>query len=273
MIIKKPVVIKKIEKAQFVGAGESANGVIQLDGPLMIALFEYVNEYPTTNYELQKMTERLLQHSLSHVVTMNCYSKIIGTEEQTIPMLSEKSTLFRMNSRTLWSRFGWSPLNFSIALNNNLEGLSETENRIYTQAAKIGDFVVPYYGEEIGKALGDALINFGQIGVAVMRDLKGGIPLDGTKTRWDQSVENLATLLSTINPDYWPKEPVKSYFDTLVNFWIDSIRARQSKDFDADSVAIDGIEKLVTMGIGDSPSLADVFSAGIIAQFPEKFID
>lgn len=271
MIIKKPAVIKKIEKTQFVG--ESTNGIIQLDGPLMLALFEYVNEYPTSDNDLHKMTEKLLQHSLSHVVTMDCYAKIIGIEEQTMPINSEKSTLFRMDSRTLWSRFGWSPLNYSIALNNNLEGLQETENRIYTHAAKLGNFIVPYYGEDIGKALGDALTNFGQIGVAVMQDLKNGLPLDGTKERWDQSVENIATLLSTINPEHWPKEPVKSYFDTLVNLWIDSIRARETKDFAADSLAIDGIEKLVTLGTSDTPSLADVFSSGIIAQYPEKFID
>lgn len=267
--------ISKIEKNQFLRQGDEvvANGVIRLDGPLMLSILEYVNENITSDYDLHKITENLLEHSLTHVVTMNCYSKIIGTEEMTTTVLSEKATLFRMDSRTLWSRFAWSPLNFSIALNNNLEGLTETENRIYKQAARLGDFIVPCYGEEIGKALGDALTQFGKIGVLVMKDLKGGLPLDGTKTRWDQSVENLATLLSTINPDYWPKEPVKSYFDALVNFWIDSIRARETKDFAADSIAIDGIEKLVTLGTDTAPSLADVFSAGIIAQYPEKFID
>jgi hypothetical protein len=205
---------------------------------------------------------------------MDSYNKIIGQEEEkTESVLTEKAMKFRMDSRTLWSRFGWGPLNYSIALNNNIDGLSETENRIYKHAQRIGDFVIPYYGEEIAKTLSSALVDFARIGVSVMNDLKAGKPLDGTKERWDQSVENIATFLSTINPQYWPKEAVKSYFDALVNFWIDSIRARELKNFEADSIAIDGIEKLVTLGANDTSSLADVFSAGIIAQFPEKFTD
>ena len=263
--------ITKIDKSQFVNYRQD---IIRVDVPLMIRLLEYARETVKDDAELHKITEKLIKESKEEVVTMDDYYEIIGEPEKEVtPVLSEKSTLFRMDSRTLWSRFGWSPLNYSIALNNNIEGLLEVENRAYKHATRIGNFVVPYYGAEVGKTLGDALIEFARIAINVMIDLKEGIPLDGTKTKWDQSIENIATFLSTINPEYWPKEPVKSYFDALANFWIDSINARQAKDFAADSAAMDGIEKLVTLGSSDLVSLADVFSTGVIAQHPEKFID
>lgn len=267
MILKKD--IKKIEKLQFILDGED---VIQMDVPLTIRLLEYARETSSSDVDLHKIAERLVQHSKTHVVTMDCYDNIIGISSET-PTLTEKSTLFRMNSRTLWSRFGWGPLNYSIALNNNLDGLNETENRIYAHAARIGELVTPYYGEEIGKTFTDALTQFAKIGVGVIQDLYNGKPLDGTKALWDESIENIATFLSTINPEYWPKDPIKSYLDALVNLWLDSINARESKDFAANEVAMDAIEKLVTLGTDTTPSLADVFSMGIISQYPEKFTD
>lgn len=249
--------------------------VIQMDIPVTIRLLEYARETSVNDVDLHKIAENLIEHSKKHVVTMNNYYEIIDKPKKVeeTPVLTEKSTLFRMDSRTLWSRFGWGPLNYSIALFNGIDGLPATEKRIYNHSSRIGDFATTYYGEDIGKVLGDALTEFTRIGVQVMQDLHNGKPIEDAKARWDQSIENISNFLSTINPQYWPKEPVKSYFVALVNLWLDSINARNIKDFDANEVAMDAIEKLVTLGSNDSISLSDVFSSGVISQFPEKFID
>lgn len=133
--------------------------------------------------------------------------------------------------------------------------------------------IAPYFGEDTAKALAGALTTFGRIGVAVMQDLKAGKPLDGTKELWDKNVDDIASFLSILNPHCWPKEEVKSYFDMLIKLWIDSIKARNDRDWVSNEIAIDNIDKLVTTGTEDDPSLADVFSKGTIYKFPEKFVE
>lgn len=261
--------ISTIEKTQFVR--EDSEDIIRINVPLMIRLFEYIREENSTDIDLHKITEELIEYSKKHVVTMDDYYEIIDKPKETTT-LTEKSTLFKMNSRSFWSSFIWSLLNYS-KLPNNVEGLSEIENKIYKNASRIGEFVIPYYGQEVGINLSGALSEFAKIGVGAINDLKSGTPLTDMKGRWNQNIETIATFLSTINPQYWPKEAVKSYFDTLVQLWIDSISARESKDFVLEEYAIDAIEKLVSLGNSNTPSLADVFSTGIIAQYPEKFTD
>jgi len=261
-----------IDKSSLTSATDKID-VIKVDVPLMIRLFEYVKEEGISDVEIHKLTERLIEHSKKYIVTMECYDDIIAKEEEEISVMTEKTMLFRMDSRTIWSRFTWSPLNYSIALNNDVEGLDEIEGRIYRLATRIGDFTKPYYGVGVGDNISNALTDFGRIGVSVMKDLKAGIPLDGTKERWDESVETLSTYLSSINPDHWPKEAVKSYFDALVQLWIDSIAARNTKDFVSYEKTADSIEVLMISGAPDVTSFADVFSAGIISQFPEKFAE
>jgi hypothetical protein len=247
---------------------ENEEDVVSLDVPLMIRMLEYAREDAKNDLDLHNVVTKMLDlGEKGDTLTMKHYTDIVGKSS----VMTEETMLFRMNSRTLWSRFAWSLLNYSIALNSEIDGTEQAEKRIYSHAAKLGEFVKPYYGDETGRVLGEALTTFGKIGVTVMQDLKAGKPLDGTKTLWDINVDEISTFLSTINPMYWPKAPVKSYFDMLVKFWIDSIKARNAKDWAANEIAIDNIDKLITVGNGESDSLADVFSAGVIAQYPEKF--
>jgi hypothetical protein len=200
---------------------------------------------------------------------MSNYAEIVGKPT----IMTEKTMEFRMNARTLWSRFAWSLLNYSIALNSEIDGKEQAEARIYSHASKIGNFIEPYYGKDNATTVAAALTEFGRLGVQVMKDLKAGVPINGSQALWDANIDTIATFLSSLNPDYWPYEAVKSYFDTLVTLWLDSIRSRNERNWDANEIAIDAIEKLVISGNGESSSLADVFSAGILMQQPEKFYE
>lgn len=247
---------------------ENEEDKITVDVPLLIRLLEYAREDVKDDVTIHNVATRMIELSEEgDYLTMKHYAEIVGKPS----IMTEETMLFRMDSRTLWSRFAWSLLNYSIALNSEISGVEQSEQRIYTHAAKLGSFIKPYYGEEISSQLTAALTEFARLGVQVMKDLKDGIPLDGTKAQWDKNINDIAIFLSTINPEYWPFEAVKSYFNTLVTLWIDSIRARNEQNWVANDLAIDSIDALVTTGNGDSPSLADVFSSGVIMQYPDEF--
>lgn len=247
---------------------ENEEDKITVDVPLLIRLLEYAREDSKDDLDLHNVATRMIDLSeKGDTLTMEHYAEIVGKPS----ILTEETMMFRMDSRTLWSRFAWSLLNYSIALNSEISGVEQAEARIYAHAAKLGNFIKPYYGDANALALAAALTEFGRLGVQVMKNLKDGIPLDGTTAQWDKNIEDIATFLSSINPEYWPKEAVKSYFTILVSLWIDSIRARNEQNWDANNLAIDSIDKLMITGNGDSSSLADVFSGGVIMQHPEKF--
>lgn len=264
-----------IDKADFVDPEvevemENEEDKITVDVPLLIRLLEYAREDSKDDLDLHNVATRMIGLSeKGETLTMEHYAQIVGKPS----IMTEKTMQFRMDSRTLWSRFAWSLLNYSIALNSEISGVEQAEARIYAHAAKIGNFIEPYYGKENATIVANALTEFGRLGVMVMQDLKAGIPLDGTKALWDSNIDTIATFLSTLNPEHWPKEAVKSYFTTLVSLWVDSIRSRNTQNWDANEIAIDSIDKLMTTGNGESPSLADVFSSGVIMQYPEKFYE
>lgn len=262
-----------IDKADFVQPEielENEEDKITVDVPLLIRLLEYAREEVKDDVTIHNVATKMIELSEEgECLTMEHYSKIVGKPT----IMTEKTMQFRMDSRTLWSRFAWSLLNYSIALNSEIDGKEQAEARIYSHAAKIGKFIQPYYGTENATTVAGALTEFGRLGVMVMQDLKAGVPINGSKAFWDANIDTIATFLSSLNPEFWPYEAVKSYFDTLVTLWLDSIRARNAREFDANEIAIDSIDKLVTTGNGDSSSLADVFSAGILMQQPEKFYE
>lgn len=189
--------------------------------------------------------------------------------------MTESTMLFRMDSRSLWSRYVWGLLNYGISLNNNLPGTDIVETRVLKNADAIGDFIVPFYGLAAGKQLSESLEKIGQIGVDVVKILKDGGSLNGSEKLWTDAAEELATLLNKLNPDNWPKEAVAEYLSTLLRFWVEEMQSRDKQEWKTSELAIDNINQLVVTGISNNgksfQGLADVFSRGIIAQFPDRF--
>lgn len=246
--------------------------LVIVDVPLFIRLLEYAREDASNDVDLHVVAEKIVDMIIkepNETLTMEDYNDIIGKGR----VLTEKSFKFRMDVRTLWSRFAWSLLNYSISLTNELDGKEQAEAKIYAHADKIGQAVVPYYGPEVGTTLANALKEFGKIGVKAVQDVKAGIPPEETKKLMDSIIVDISKFLSSLNPEAWPEVAVKSYFDMLASLWVDTTAARATKDWAGNDIITDNIDKLVTSGSGDVVSLADVFSEGIVSQYPDKFKD
>jgi hypothetical protein len=63
----------------------------------------------------------------------------------------------------------------------------------------------------------------------------------------------------------------------LVNTWTKAIVTRYNEDWNENDEALNNLEKLVVSGIANHvnkgfSSIADIFSRGIIAQYPSLFV-
>ena len=190
-------------------------------------------------------------------------------------VLNEDTMLFRMNCRTAWTKWAYSLMNYAISLNADLPGTEQVKGRMHKNAIAIGDMLVPYYGPTSAKLLGTSLIAIDDVGMRYVEALKKKESTDDIVASWAPLVDDFANVLNELNPNNWPVSLITDIMLALVQAWQDQLTARANEDITADEIAIDTISKLVATGIPDHgkgyDSLSDIFSRGIIAQFPSKF--
>lgn len=192
-------------------------------------------------------------------------------------VMTEPTMLFRMDSRTLWSKYMWGLLNYGIALNAGLGDVENIKLRLAKYAADLGDMISPYYGITAGNEFTVRLTDIINNGAAIVQAVKAGQPIDQLVASWQIPVNDLCKFLHELNPNNWPQALLNDTFTALTTFWVHSIQARARNDVIADNLAVDQLSKLVITGVVNSSpthkatSLADIFSRGIIAQFPGLF--
>lgn len=192
-------------------------------------------------------------------------------------VMNEATLVFRMDSRSLWAKYAWNLLNYSISMNAGLPGTPQVESRLLKTAAALGNFMVPYYGITAGNDLGDKLAAIAKIGTEVVDAVKDERSLDKFDSIWEELIDDLAEFLNELNPTQWPEILIKEMFTNLVNTWSKAIVTRYNEDWNKNEEALNNLEKLVVSGIANHvnkgfSSIADIFSRGIIAQYPSLFV-
>ena len=198
---------------------------------------------------------------------------------QDLPMvvLNEATLVFRMDSRSLWAKYAWSLLNYSISMNSNLPGTPQVESRLLKAGTALGDFLVPYYGITAGNLVGDKLAAIAKVGTQVVDAVKDRRSLDKFDKIWEELIEDLADFLNQLNPTQWPKTLLIEMFTNLAQTWTKAIVSRFNENWNDNEEAINNLEKLVVTGIANHvnkgfSSIADVVSRGVIAQYPSLFV-
>jgi hypothetical protein len=192
-------------------------------------------------------------------------------------VMNENTMTFRMDSRSIWAKYAWGLLNYGISMNAGLPVMEQVEARVFKNARALGDFITPYYGITAGLRFGDLLSSIGQVGIDVVKATKEKESLDKYKVMWADHIATLAEFLNELNPNNWPEVTTTEYLTNMVSFWVDEIQARAANNQSADEAAIESLNKLIVMGIPNSvpshkaSSLSDLFSRGIIAQYPALF--
>jgi hypothetical protein len=194
-------------------------------------------------------------------------------------VINEKTLIFRMDSRTLWTRYSLGMINYSVSDFGSLASTSNVENNMSRNAVAIGNYFIPYYGITAGTKIGNLLSVITKNGVKVVESIKNKRDdIEVYRGIWIKMIDELSIYLNEINPSQYPKDLLSEMFINLTNFWIDDFKARFTEDFSADSIALDNILKVAVIGIPDHAnkgysSIADILSRGIIAQFPLSFIE
>lgn len=200
-----------------------------------------------------------------------------GTPLPTV-VINEKTMNFRMDNRTLWTRYALGMINFSVAKFGGMADAEAVADNLKKASAACGDYFYPYYGLTTARKLGDLFSVITINGTKVVEALQQGRDIAAYEVIWDKQIEELARYLHDLNPAHWPKDLLDEMFINLTALWVDDFKARLAKDFVADSIALDNILKVAVSGVPNHTqkgfaSIADRISRGIIAQFPTDFTE
>lgn len=221
-------------------------------------------------------------YTVTHTITKEQYVngklvKPMASDGLPTVVINEKTMNFRMDNRTLWTRYSLGMINFSVALYGNMDFQNVSEN-LKRAAMACGNYFTPYYGINAARKVGSLLSVIAFNGERVAEALRNNKDITAYETIWDKQIDELATYLNELNPQHWPKDTLAEMFINLTALWVDDFRARLAKDFVADSVALDNIVKVAVSGIPNHvqkgyTSIADSISRGIIAQSPLEFVE
>ena len=181
------------------------------------------------------------------------------------PAASRRGELaLKTGMRKLWSEHVLWTRQYIVDAAAGLPSADATSKRLLRNQEDIGNAIVPYYGSAAGAKLTDLLKQHILIAVDVVAAAKAG---DNTKLadadkRWHDNAADLATFLSSANPN-WPKQSLLSMLNEHLALTTQEATARLQQRWDDDIAAFDKVFSQAMM-------MADALSDGIAKQFPGK---
>ncbi|HTI32316.1 MAG TPA: hypothetical protein VL422_01490 [Miltoncostaea sp.] len=143
--------------------------------------------------------------------------------------------------------------------------LPSTEARLLRNQTDIGRAVGSVYGAPAGRRLTALLKQHILIAVDVLVAAKSGDPkaVAAAQTRWMANADRIAGFLAAANPA-WHRAEMRSMMLRHLGFTTTEAVAELTGDHTASVRAFDHVEE-------QAREMADMLSAGIIAQFPRRF--
>jgi hypothetical protein len=179
--------------------------------------------------------------------------------------ITGKELALRNDMRKLWEdHVTWTRLAV-ISLTTGTADTDATVARLLRNQTDIGNAVKPFYGRAAGAELTRLLREHITIAAALITAAKAGDQpaVAAAQTRWEANADQIARFLSRANP-HWKLGPMRSMLRDHLRLTTREVVARLQSNWTADVAAYDEIHR-------QALHMADMLSAGIVAQFPKRF--
>jgi hypothetical protein len=175
--------------------------------------------------------------------------------------------VFDAQMRKLWEdHVTWTRL-YIVSAAADLPDLELTAQRLLQNQADIGDAAAAFYGDEAGAEL-TTLLEEHILGAAdLLAAAKSGdqTAIEVAGANWYANADAIAAFLAAANPDQWPLADMQAEMRMHLDLTLDEATARLNGDYAADIAAYDRVHDHIL-------AFVDRLSAGIAAQFPERFV-
>ncbi len=167
--------------------------------------------------------------------------------------------------RKLWEDHVTYTAFFYTAVIHGGDDAGQVAARLLRNQDDIGNAVKPFYGEAAGNELAALLRDHILVAADLVKAAKGGnaAAQEQATRRWDANADEIAAFLSSANPN-WPLQALKDALRGHLAMTTAAVVAKLHGDTAAAIAAYDKGHEHMLM-------VADVLSAGIVKQFPERF--
>ena len=180
--------------------------------------------------------------------------------------VSSAEFALRQEMRRLWEEHvTWTRLAV-ISLTSGTPDTSAAVGRLLRNQADIGNAIKPFYGKAAGAELTRLLREHISVAAELIAAAKAGdeAKLQMEQAAWRRNADRIARFLSRANPDAWAFGATNAMLRTHLALTTQEVVARLQGRWAADVRAYDAIH-------GQALEMADMLSAGIVHQFPERF--
>ena len=181
-------------------------------------------------------------------------------------VLPAKAVALREDMRKLWEdHITWTRLAI-ISLETGTPDTDATVARLLQNQTDIGNAVKAFYGDAAGDELTKQLRAHILIAADVIAAAKAGdsAKLVEAQDRWIENADQIAAVLNSVNPRYWPLDVLKTEMHTHLDLTTQEAVARLQGDWAADVAAYDKVHQHIL-------HMSDLLSDGIVKQFPARF--
>jgi hypothetical protein len=184
------------------------------------------------------------------------------------PLASEKTSglAYHDEWRKLWEdHITWTRV-VIMGILNELPGTGAYVDRLLQNYVDMEEALEPYYGAD-AEVLGDLIRDHLVIAAEILNAANEG---DNTRLNeaivlWYANAEDIAVQMNRMNPKFWPLDESRQMWIDHLDATLEEATAHLSGDFEREVAAYDLIHELAL-------EMADFISAGVIRQFPEKFM-
>ncbi|HCT75851.1 MAG TPA: glycosyltransferase [Micromonosporaceae bacterium] len=168
--------------------------------------------------------------------------------------------------RQQWSYHAWYTREYYVAAILGTANADAAATRLLKNQEDIGTAIGQYYGPEAGSKVTALLQDHIKIATEVVGAAKAGdqAKLADADARWKQNFVDLATLLSTANPSYFPYDQTLELLNQHLSLLTTAVTSFIGGGYAQSVVDNDAYYQEILM-------MADFFTDGIIKHFPDKF--
>ncbi|WP_308637496.1 glycosyltransferase [Paenibacillus silvisoli] len=167
--------------------------------------------------------------------------------------------------RRLWAEHVYWTRTYIVSATEGLADKDTVLQRLLRNQQELGNAIKPYYGDKAGDKLAELLrehiVIAGKITAAAMAGNQAEV--EKLNKEWYRNGDDIVKFLSGANPNLAYND-LKTMFDRHLQLVTAALTTRLKKDWNGDVLAFDE-------GIAHIMKFADILTAGIISQFPQKF--
>jgi len=182
------------------------------------------------------------------------------------PATTPRAIALRMNMRALWEdHVSWTRMAV-ISLIQNSPDTQATVARLLQNQAQIGAAIKPYYGAAASRQLASLLRQHILIAADIVAAAKKGdkAAVAHQEAVWHANADQISRFLNSANPRFWKLGALKGMMYEHLGLTTNEVVDYLQHKWAADVHVYDEIN-------AQALQMADMLTAGIVAQFPSRF--